>query len=65
MQTDYDKIAESYKRSKQIPWRYHIEEYSLRSLLGDVSQASVLDLACGDGHYTRVLKNGNFSNGRG
>jgi len=56
MQTDYDKIAESYKRSKQIPWRYHIEEYSLRSLLGDVSQASVLDLACGDGHYTRVLK---------
>jgi len=56
MPTDYDDIAESYKRSKQIPWRYHIEEYSLRSLLGDVSQASVLDLACGDGHYTRVLK---------
>jgi SAM-dependent methyltransferase len=56
MPTNYDDIAEQYKRSKQVPWRYYIEQYSLCKLLGDVSGASVLDLACGEGHYTRMLK---------
>ncbi|HEX4168143.1 MAG TPA: methyltransferase domain-containing protein [Bryobacteraceae bacterium] len=57
MPTNYDEIADQYKRSKQFAWRYYIEQYSLRELLGDVSAASVLDLACGDGHYTRMFKN--------
>jgi ubiquinone/menaquinone biosynthesis C-methylase UbiE len=56
MATDYDEISEQYKRSKQIPWRYHIEQYSLCELLGDISGYAVLDLACGDGHYTRMAK---------
>ena len=56
MPTDYDEIAEQYGRSKQVPWRHHIELYSLLALLGDISGAAVLDLACGDGHYTRILK---------
>ncbi len=34
--TQYDDIAEQYKRSKQVPWRYHIEQHSLFDLLGDV-----------------------------
>src|SRR5260370_21224867 len=54
--TQYNDIAEQYKRSKQVPWRYHIEQYSLFELLGDVQGKSVLDLACGEGHYTRLLK---------
>ena len=54
--TQYNDIAEQYKRSKQVPWRYHIEQHSLFGLLGDVSGKSVLDLACGEGHYTRLLK---------
>jgi ubiquinone/menaquinone biosynthesis C-methylase UbiE len=37
-------------------WRYHIEQYSLVDLLGDITGGSVLDLACGEGHYTRLLK---------
>jgi ubiquinone/menaquinone biosynthesis C-methylase UbiE len=56
MSTHYDTIAEQYKRAKLNPWRHHIEQYSLLSLLGDVKKKSVLDLACGDGHYTRIVK---------
>ena len=56
MPTQYNDIAVQYKRSKQVPWRYHIEQHSLFELLGDVSGKSVLDLACGEGHYTRLLK---------
>jgi ubiquinone/menaquinone biosynthesis C-methylase UbiE len=56
MPTQYNDIAEQYKRSKQVPWRYHIEQHSLFELLGDVAGKSVLDLACGEGHYTRLLK---------
>jgi ubiquinone/menaquinone biosynthesis C-methylase UbiE len=54
--TNYDEIAEQYKRSKQVAWRYYIEQYSLCDLAGEVSGASLLDLACGDGHYTRIFK---------
>ena len=56
MPTHYDAIAEQYKRAKLIPWRHHIEQYSLLTLLGDVNGKSVLDLACGEGHYTRIVK---------
>jgi ubiquinone/menaquinone biosynthesis C-methylase UbiE len=55
--TNYDEIAEQYKRSKQVAWRYYIEQYSLFEVAGDVSGISVLDLACGEGHYTRMFKN--------
>lgn len=57
MPTNYDEIAEQYKRSKQVPWRYYIERYSSCEVVGDVSGLSVLDLACGDGYYTRTFKN--------
>jgi toxoflavin synthase len=56
MPTNYDEIAEEYKRSKQVAWRYYIEQYSLCELAGEVSGLSVLDLACGEGHYTRMFK---------
>jgi len=56
MRTQYDDIAEQYKQSKHAIWRYYIEQYSLFELLGDISGKSVLDLACGEGHYTRLLK---------
>jgi toxoflavin synthase len=56
MSTNYNDIAEQYKRSKDVSWRYHIEQYSLCQLLGDISGLSLLDLACGEGHYTRLLR---------
>ncbi len=56
MPTDYDPIAREYQRSKQQPWRRWIEGYTVVGLLGDLAGRSALDLACGEGHYTRVLR---------
>jgi ubiquinone/menaquinone biosynthesis C-methylase UbiE len=52
----YDKFARQYKASKSLPFRKYIEWYSYHKLLGDISQKSVLDLACGEGYYTRRIK---------
>lgn len=56
MPTDYNLIAEEYKRAKLQPWRTHIESFALFNLLGDPAGKTVLDLACGEGFHTRVLR---------
>jgi len=56
MTTDYNLIAQEYKRAKLQPWRAHIELFTLFGRLGDPAGASVLDLACGEGFHTRVLR---------
>ncbi|MGJ0508612.1 MAG: class I SAM-dependent methyltransferase [Methylocystis sp.] len=56
MTTDYDPIAEEYRRAKQQPWRTHIEAFTLGALLPDLTGKSVLDIACGEGYYTRRLR---------
>jgi ubiquinone/menaquinone biosynthesis C-methylase UbiE len=55
MTTNYDPIAEQYQRSKQQPWRTHIECFTLMELVGDLGGQTVLDVACGEGFYTRLL----------
>src|SRR5262249_27163256 len=56
MTTNYDEIAEEYKRAKQQAWRLCIEHFTLFKRVGDLSGKSVLDLACGEGFYTRFIK---------
>jgi ubiquinone/menaquinone biosynthesis C-methylase UbiE len=56
MATNYDAIAEEYKRAKLQPWRLHIETFMLFDLVGDLAGKSVLDLACGEGFHTRLLR---------
>lgn len=56
MATDYNKISKEYQASKLAPWRKHVEAYSFFKLAGDVTGKKVLDLACGEGFYTRQLK---------
>lgn len=56
MATDYDAIADDYKRAKQQPWRFYLERYTLLRLVGDLTGLAVLDLACGEGYYTRELR---------
>jgi ubiquinone/menaquinone biosynthesis C-methylase UbiE len=52
----YDSIALDYQRiSAAVPLR-DAEWHSLRVRLGDLTGLSVLDLACGDGMGTRLLK---------
>ena len=52
----YDTIADAYRDSKQLPFREFIERYTLFELLGDIRGGKILDMACGDGFYTRLLK---------
>ncbi|MBI3801114.1 MAG: class I SAM-dependent methyltransferase [Deltaproteobacteria bacterium] len=56
MTTNFDEIAAEYKRAKQQPWRLHLEHFTLFKLLGDLQGKSVIDLACGEGFYTRFIK---------
>lgn len=56
MPTDYNAIAEQYRRSKLAPWRRYIEEYTFFQTLGDVTGLSILDLACGEGFYSRLVR---------
>jgi SAM-dependent methyltransferase len=52
----YDAIAAQYQRSKHSPVRRYVEAYSLFAMLGPVAGLDVLDLACGEGHYSRLLR---------
>ena len=65
MTTDYNPIAEQYQRSKQQPWRSFIECFTLMDLIGDPTGLSVLDLACGEGFYTRLLRHRGAARVRG
>ncbi|UZR30852.1 class I SAM-dependent methyltransferase [Methylococcus mesophilus] len=56
MRTDYDPIAERYKRAKLQPWRNCIETFTLLDLIGNLSGQAVVDVACGEGFYTRRLR---------
>jgi toxoflavin synthase len=52
---EYDSIGRDYKESKRLPFRLHIEEHSMFELLPDLAGRSVVDLACGEGIYSRKL----------
>ncbi len=55
MDAQYDAIAEHYQRSKDSALRRCIEQPTFFALTGDVEGLRVLDLACGDGFYSREL----------
>ena len=54
--TNYDKIADIYQETKQNPLPTYADEFTFLNALGDVNGKSVLDLACGYGHYSRLIK---------
>ena len=58
MVTDYNSghTAENYQEAKTQPWRELVEDYSFLKLIGDVRGQRVLDVACGEGHFTRMLR---------
>ena len=53
---EYEAIADAYADSMRLPFRDAIEKHTLLEMLGDVAGAKALDMACGDGYYTRLLK---------
>jgi len=56
MTTDYNQIANQYKRAKEQPWRTRTELFSMMNLIGDLTGKKVVDVACGEGWLTRELR---------
>lgn len=56
MPTDYDKISTHYEASIDLPIRIYVEEYSFTKLSPNFKNQKVLDLACGEGRFTRKIK---------
>ena len=54
--TDYEAIADAYRESKRLPIKQYSEEFTFFRALGPLRDLTVLDVACGDGYYTRALK---------
>jgi len=52
---EYDDFSLPYHESKLLPFRT-LERETFLATVGDVRGKSVLDLACGSGYYTRLLK---------
>ena len=53
---EYDTISRDYRESKLLPFCLHVEQYSMFSLIPNLAGRSVVDLACGEGIYSRNLK---------
>ena len=58
MAIDYNRgrIAEQYQEAKKQAWRDRVETYSFMNHIGDITGKKVLDVACGEGHFTRLLR---------
>ena len=55
MTAQYDGIAREYQATKTTPLRHYIEAFTFFDLLGSLTDQRVLDLACGEGFYTRMI----------
>lgn len=58
MVTDYDAgdTADLYRQAKNTLPIYQVDTFSLMQRVGDVTGQAVLDIACGEGHFTRMLR---------
>ncbi|MEH2356575.1 class I SAM-dependent methyltransferase [Nostoc sp.] len=56
MAAEYDSIALQFQKLNKLPYRLYGEAYTYLNLIGDVADKSILDLACGEGFFTRLLK---------
>lgn len=55
--TQYDDIAEQFKQIKNSPVNKFITDHTFFTMVGDLDKGkTVLDLACGEGHSCRTLK---------
>ncbi|HZM76342.1 MAG TPA: class I SAM-dependent methyltransferase [Candidatus Limnocylindrales bacterium] len=55
-EVQYDGLASHYVAADMTEYRNYVEVPSFLASVGDVAGLSVLDVACGDGRYTRTFK---------
>lgn len=56
MTNQYESLAFHYVEARKDPVTRFLEAPSVTAALGDVVGRSVIDFACGAGHYTRLVK---------
>ncbi|WP_316528215.1 class I SAM-dependent methyltransferase [Kitasatospora brasiliensis] len=56
MTSPFDTLPVTYDDFSAIPFRTHLETPSVLRALGDLRGAKALDLGCGSGFYTRLLR---------
>jgi 2-polyprenyl-3-methyl-5-hydroxy-6-metoxy-1,4-benzoquinol methylase len=56
MSAQFDAIGAKYDPVKTFPAIQYGETFTVQKMLGDISGKRVIDLACGTGFYTRLLK---------
>jgi SAM-dependent methyltransferase len=56
LSTDYDEIGADYLRVKALPWKLFAERHTFFETLGPLRGLRVIDVACGDGYYSRQLR---------
>ena len=54
----YEHIVEQYAYMKQLPHRQYYDKANYLKLIeqADLSEKDVIDLACGSGFYTRIIR---------
>lgn len=56
MTEQYDNIGSSYEQFKTKATLPIAEKFTFFKMLGDFQEKTILDLACGTGFYSRLLK---------
>ncbi len=56
MATDYDELGSHYLLIKALPWKRFSESYTFFKAVGPVRGLRLIDVACGDGFYSRQLR---------
>jgi toxoflavin synthase len=54
--TNYNAIAQVYRKTKSLPIKQYSEAFTFFQVLKSVYSLAVLDVARGDGYYTRAMK---------
>lgn len=55
MTVEYDLIANQYKTVKNLDY-YTVMDNTFYKTVGDITNLNILDIGCGEGHSTRILK---------
>lgn len=56
MATDYDELGAQYLLTKSLPWKRFTERYTFFKAVGPVRGLRLIDVACGDGFYSRQFR---------